>query len=62
MLGFMARATTTEITVDEKEIVAAAWYTREEIAEQTAAGELVLPPVDSISHRLVSDWIEKGPL
>ena len=62
MLGFMARATTTEITVDGDEIAAAAWYTREELAEQTSSGELVLPPVDSISHRLVNDWIENGPL
>ncbi len=60
MLGFTARATTTEITVDGEEIVAAAWYTREEIAEQTASGELTLPPFDSISHLLVTDWIETG--
>ncbi len=59
MLGFTAKATSTEIEVDGEEIVAAAWYTREEIAEQTASGELFLPPVDSISHRLVTDWIER---
>ena len=45
--------------VDGEEI-AAAWWTRGKIVEQTASGELILPPEDSISHRLVADWIEGG--
>ena len=60
MVGFTAAASSTEIRVDGEEIVAAAWYSRDEIAEQTASGELILPPEDSISHRLVADWIERG--
>jgi NAD+ diphosphatase len=60
MLGFSAVATSTEITVDGEEIVAADWYTRQEIQRQVAAGELLLPPPDSISRRLVFDWLERG--
>ena len=60
MLGFTAAAISTEITVDAEEIVAADWYTRAEIHRQVAAGELLLPPPDSISRRLVFDWLERG--
>jgi NAD+ diphosphatase len=60
MLGFTADALTTEIRVDNEEIVAADWYTAEDIARQVASGELLLPPPDSISRRLVADWLEGG--
>ena len=61
MLGFRAAATTTDITVDGDEIAEADWYTPERIEADTAAGTLVLPPFDSISRRLVDDWLaERG--
>jgi NAD+ diphosphatase len=59
MLGFTAEAVSTEIEVDGDEIAAAAWYTPQDIAAQVASGELILPPVDSISRRLVSDWLDR---
>jgi len=60
MLGFVAEALSREITVDGEEIVAAAWYTRQDIEHQVGSGELLLPPPDSISRRLVADWISGG--
>jgi len=57
MLGFRAVAESTRIAVDGEEIVEADWYTPERIRSDTAAGTLVLPPFDSISRRLVEDWI-----
>ena len=61
MLGFRAVAESTEIAVDGEEIVEADWYTAERIRSETAAGALVLPPFDSISRRLVDDWLaERG--
>ena len=57
MLGFRAVAESTRIAVDGDEIVEADWYTPERIRSQSAAGTLVLPPFDSISRRLVEDWI-----
>ena len=61
MLGFRAVARSTEIQVDGDEIVEADWYTSKRIQVATAAGTLVLPPFDSISRRLVDDWLaERG--
>ncbi|MCY4221366.1 MAG: NAD(+) diphosphatase [Thiotrichales bacterium] len=60
MLGFRARATTTDIAVDGDEIAEADWYTPERIAADTAAGTLILPPQDSISRRLVDDWLAES--
>ena len=57
MLGFRAAATSTDITVDGDEIVEADWYSPERIEVDTAAGTLILPPFDSISRRLVDDWL-----
>lgn len=57
MLGFWAEATSTEVNVDNDEIVEAHWFSRARIRSQTASGDLVLPPADSISHRLVTDWL-----
>ena len=57
MLGFWATAESTDITVDEDEIVEADWYTPERIRADTDAGMLTLPPFDSISRRLVDDWL-----
>jgi NAD+ diphosphatase len=59
MLGFTAEAVSTEIQVDGDEIVAAAWYTARDIHDQVASGALILPPADSISRRLVADWLER---
>ena len=61
MLGFRAVADSTDIDVDGDEIVEADWYTWRRIQADTAAGTLVLPPFDSISRRLVDDWLaERG--
>ncbi|MBA3265586.1 MAG: NAD(+) diphosphatase [Nocardioidaceae bacterium] len=56
MLGFFARAVTTEITVDGEEITEARWFTRDEIARQVPAGELILPTTLSIAGALLTRW------
>jgi NAD+ diphosphatase len=56
MLGFFGTALTHDITVDEKEIAEARWFTRAEITDLSAAGELILPPIVSISRWLVEHW------
>lgn len=61
MVGFVARATATEIDVDESEIAEARWFTREEMATQAADGTVVLPGGVSISRSLVEHWYG-GPL
>ena len=61
MVGFHARALTTEIRVDEHEIEDARWFTRAEMKAEAEAGSLVLPGGISISRSLVEDWYG-GPL
>lgn len=56
MLGFVGRAVTTEIRVDEHEIEDARWFTRAEMQAEAEAGTLVLPGGVSISRSLVEDW------
>jgi NAD+ diphosphatase len=61
MVGFFARATSTEITVDGDEIEDARWFTRIQMQEEAAAGTLVLPGGISISRSLIEAWYG-GPL
>jgi NAD+ diphosphatase len=56
MVGFNARALTTEITVDEDEISHARWFTREQMREEAESGRLLLPSGISISRTLIESW------
>lgn len=56
MLGFVAHAATTAITVDEVEISAARWFTRDALASAVSAGDVLLPPSVSIARRLIEHW------
>ncbi|MBC8337262.1 MAG: NAD(+) diphosphatase [Alphaproteobacteria bacterium] len=65
MLGFRARATTTEIDIDPREIEDARWFTPEELKNfgewangPAVNGEMRLPRRDSIARRLIDDWLE----
>jgi NAD+ diphosphatase len=61
MVGFFARAATTEINVDNDEIEAARWFSREELRAEAEAGTLLLPGRISISRSLIEAWYG-GPL
>jgi NAD+ diphosphatase len=56
MLGFHGVATSFDITVDGDELEEARWFTKQEITEMTASGDLMLPPSLSISRWLVEQW------
>jgi NAD+ diphosphatase len=56
MLGFFGVAESTDITVDGDELEEARWFSRDEITALTASGELILPPIVSISRWLVEEW------
>jgi len=56
MLGFFGSALSTDVSVDGDELEEARWFTRDEITELTASGELILPPSVSISRWLVEQW------
>ncbi|GAA1021870.1 NTP pyrophosphohydrolase [Acrocarpospora pleiomorpha] len=56
MLGFFARAATTELTRDPEEIAEARWFTRAELLAALESGDLRLPPPVSIARRLIETW------
>ena len=55
MLGFLARATTTEITLED-ELVEAQWFSRAELYEAVRDRAVLLPPPVSIARRLIESW------
>ena len=61
MVGFFARAVTTDINVDGAEIESARWFSRQDMKEQAEAGTLALPGGISISRSLIEAWYG-GPL
>ena len=56
MLGFFGTALTFDVTVDSDEMAEARWFSRQEITEATASGELLFPPSVSISRWLIDQW------
>ena len=60
MLGFMARATTTDLNPAIDEIETARWYTRAELRASPENEVFRLPRRDSIARRLVEDWLAEG--
>ena len=56
MLGFYARATGYDISVDEDEIVDARWFSRDDLRALIEDGSMALPGNISISRRLIEGW------
>src|SRR5699024_6288172 len=52
MVGFTARATGTELSLDPVEIAEAQWFTRGELSFAARSGEVALPPRISIARHL----------
>lgn len=61
MLGFLGRAVTEEIRLDDDDVDEARWFTRAQMREEAEAGTLVLPGGVSISRSLIEHWYG-GPL
>jgi NAD+ diphosphatase len=59
MVGFRARVPEGEITEgtpDGEEILALRWFTRDELREAAASGEIILPGPTSIARAIVEHW------
>lgn len=56
MLGFTAHAITADVSRRDEELEDVRWFTRAEIA----AGTPLLPPITSISFRLIEHWFDSG--
>lgn len=56
MLGFRARALSTDLTLQDGEIAEARWFTREQLREAVESGALGISPGVSIARHLIEDW------
>lgn len=56
MVGFRARAVSSELRLQDGEIEAARWFSRESFAAALEAGELHIAGRISIARRLIEDW------
>ncbi len=56
MLGFTARASTTDIQRNDGELADARWFERRELADR-ATRPIQLPSRHSIAYRLIKDWL-----
>lgn len=56
MLGFHARAVSTEICRDEIELEDARWFLRHEIPGLLDSGTLALPSAETIARQLFDAW------
>ena len=65
MIGFHAEAESLDFTVNETELEAARWLTREELRPENLPkdGSFFMPRRDSIARRLIEEWLghEAGP-
>ena len=60
MVGFHAKATTTELAVHPTELDAAQWLSREElIAARSRRGFPIIPPPLTIARRLLDEWLDE---
>ena len=57
MVGFHARATGAALTINPGEIEAAAWFSRDQLANSPEDERFRLPRRDSIARRLIEDWL-----
>jgi NAD+ diphosphatase len=55
MLGFLADGDDAEPRTHDAELEDARWFTR----EQLRTGEILLPPAESISRRLIEHWLQE---
>jgi NAD+ diphosphatase len=56
MLGFTARAESTDVVRQDGEIAETRWYTRSELLDDIRSGALHSAPSISISRRLIEHW------
>jgi NAD+ diphosphatase len=60
MLGFHAAGLTDAISLNDRELEDARWWSRAALAEDIKAGTLLLPSPVSIAYRLIAEWFDYG--
>jgi NAD+ diphosphatase len=62
MIGCHAEALNGDIRMDDKELVAARWFTKDEMAAMLMRrhpDKLTTPPPVAIAHHIIRDWVER---
>jgi NAD+ diphosphatase len=59
MIGFTARAMEDTLDVDGDELEDVRWFSREQLDEEVAAGNVILPPDIALAHHLIDGWYRK---
>lgn len=59
MVGFMATASSREITLHDGELEEARWFTPEQIVDGLADGSFLASPALSVSYQLLSHWLHE---
>ncbi len=60
MLGFYGRAKSADLAINTGELEAGRWYGRDELLDSPEDETFRLPRRDSISWRLIRDWLDGG--
>ena len=60
MLGFRARAVTTDIQIDGTELMDAGWFDRAQLRSAHDPEKFRTPRGDSIARRLIDEWLAEG--
>lgn len=61
MLGYRAEARNADIHCNDGELTDARWFSRESLIRDLHAGQLSLPPAQTIAHSLIRGWFEEIP-
>ena len=61
MVGFLARAKSRALTLDEAEIEDAMWIPREVMADPSRWDGFTTPPPFAIAHHLIQTWTGGAP-
>ena len=60
LMGFRARAPADPPQVEQDELEACHWYSRDQLASALRAREVFLPPPFTLSYRLIEDWFDEA--
>jgi len=60
MLGFYGRAKSAELRINTDELESGRWYGRDELLNSPEDKAFRLPRRDSISYRLIRDWLDRS--
>ncbi|HYD31357.1 MAG TPA: NAD(+) diphosphatase [Azospirillaceae bacterium] len=59
MIGFVARAASTDIAIDPNEMEDAGWFHRDRVRRaETGQDTFNLPSRDSVARRMIDDWVK----